>query len=105
MKNAKKELEKFLERKSKVKCAVITKCYQYDDEETCQKFELKVNHTEEEFKSFLESLNFNYDSGYGMQELFGIVWLEDLSWCTRGEYDGSEWWEHNQLPAIPSELL
>ena len=105
MTNAKKELEQFLQGKAKVKCASITKGYQYDYEDPCPKFELKVNHTEEDFQSFLKSLNFDYDSGYGGQELFGTVWLEDGTWCTRGEYDGSEWWEHNQLPEIPSELL
>lgn len=105
MTNAKKELERLLEGKAKVKCAEITKGYQYDDEEPCPKFTLKVNHTDDEFQSFLKSLNFDYDSGYGGQELFGTVWLEDGTWCTRGEYDGSEWWEHNQLPEIPSELL
>ena len=105
MRNAKKELEQLLEGKSKVKCATITIEDPYFYEESCPKFELKVNHTEEEFQEFLESLDFNYDSGFGGQELFGTIWLEDGSWCTRGEYDGSEWWEHNQLPEIPSELL
>lgn len=104
-KNAKKELEQLLNGKAKVKCAVITKGYQYYDEENHLKSELKVNHTEEEFQSFLNSLDFDYDAGYGGQELFGTVWLEDGTWCTRGEYDGSEWWVHNQLPEIPSELL
>jgi hypothetical protein len=104
MTNAKKELERLLEGKAKVKCAEITKSYQYDNEDP--KFTLKVNHTDDEFQSFLESLNFDYDSGYGRQELFGTVWLEDGTWCTRGEYDGSEWWEHNKkLPEIPTELL
>jgi len=113
MTNAKEELLKLLEGKAKVKCATITKGYQYNGKEPYPKFELKVNHTfelkvnhtEEEFQSFLKSLNFDYDSGFGGQELFGTIWLEDGTWCTRGEYDGSEWWEHNQLPEIPSELL
>jgi hypothetical protein len=106
MTNAKKELERLLEGKAKIKCAIITQnALDFEDEESCPKFELKVNHTEEEFKSFLESLNFDYNSSYGGQELFGAVWLEDGTWCTRGEYDGSEWWKHNQLPEIPSELL
>jgi hypothetical protein len=105
MTNAKKELERLLEGKAKVKCAEITKSYQCNNEEPCQKFTLKVNHTDDEFQSFLKSLNFDYDSGYGRQELFGTVWLEDGTWCTRGEYDGSEWWEHNKLPEIPTELL
>ena len=112
MTNAKEELEQLLKGKAKVKCASITVDYPFDYKEARLKdiedyvlFELKVNHTEEEFQSFLNSLNFDYDSGYGGQELFGTVWLEDGTWCTRGEYDGREWWIHNQLPEIPSELL
>ena len=104
MTNAKEELEQLLKRTAKVKCASIIKDDPFDYTKLCQ-FELKINHTEEEFQSFLNSLNFDYDSGYGCQELFGTVWLEDGTWCTRGEYDGREWWIHNQLPEIPSELL
>jgi len=48
-----------------------------------------------------EFLDRQYDSGYGEQKLFGIVWLQDGSWLTRGEYDGKEWWEHNKRPLIP----
>ena len=98
--NAKEELEQLLAGKAKVKCAVID---HYGG--NWPKFELKVNHTKEEFQSFLNSLDFEYDAGYGVQELYGTVWLEDGTWCTRGEYDGSEWWVHNHLPEIPSELL
>ena len=53
--------------------------------------------------SFLESLDYTYDAGYGGQELFGTIWLKDGSWYSRGEYDGAEWWEHNKLPQIPKE--
>ena len=105
MSNAKKELEQFLEGKAKVKCAEITKGYQYDDEDQCPKYVLKLNHSEQEYSDFLNSLDFEYDSGYGGQELYGTVWLEDGTWCTRGEYDGSEWWEHNVLPDIFAECL
>lgn len=102
--NAKQEVERLLRGKAGVRCAIITRGY-YDDQEDYLKAELKVNHTEEEFQSFLNSLNFDYYSGFGGQELFGTIWLTDDTWCTRGEYDGSEWWVHNQLPEIPSELL
>ena len=105
MSNAKKELEQLLQGKAKVKCAKITKGYQYDDEDQCPEYVLKINHSEQDFNVFLKSLDFEYDSGYGGQELYGTVWLEDGTWCTRGEYDGSEWWEHNVLPAIPAECL
>ena len=105
MSNAKKELEKILEGKAKVKCAEITKGYQYDDDEPCPKYVLKLNHSEQELNDFLKSLDFEYDSGYGGQELYGTVWLEDGTWLSRGEYDGSEWWKHNVLPDIPAECL
>lgn len=104
--NAKEELEQLLAGKAAVKCAVIVRGYPpYDEEGYYLKSKLKVNHTKEDFQSFLNSLDFEYDAGYGGQELYGTIWLEDETWCTRGEYDGSEWWVHNHLPEIPSELL
>lgn len=105
MRNAKEELKGQLTGRAKIKCALIEKANWYDYGESFQKFELKVNHTEEELESFLESLDFEYDAGFGSQELFGTVWLEDGTWLTRAEYDGSEWWEYRKLPEIPEELL
>jgi hypothetical protein len=52
----------------------------------------------------LNDLDFEYDSGYGQQELYGIVWLTDGSWLSREEYDGSEWWQHRFLPPVPLYL-
>ncbi len=49
----------------------------------------------------LAQLDFNYDSGFGGQELFGHVWFADGTWADRGEYDGSEWWVHVTRPEIP----
>lgn len=66
---------------------------------------LKVSHTKEEYKAFLESLDFEYDDGYGTQELYGCIWYTDGTWSSRGEYDGSEWWSFNCVPTIRSELL
>ena len=45
--------------------------------------------------------NVLYDSGFGIQELFGTIWYTDGTWSERGEYDGSEWWEHRKRPKIP----
>jgi hypothetical protein len=50
------------------------------------------------FLAALPALDFTYDAGYGGQELFGFVVFEDGTWLERGEYDGSEWWEHKQTP-------
>lgn len=94
MLNAKKELLEAVKDTAKIKCASIA----------CGGREsiLKVNHTNDEYNDFLNSLDFEYYSGFGGQELYGTVWLEDGTWLSRGEYDGSEWWEHNVLPDIPA---
>tara|TARA_R110000824_G_scaffold126951_4_gene286742 strand:- start:2633 stop:2923 length:291 start_codon:yes stop_codon:yes gene_type:complete len=48
----------------------------------------------------LERLDFEYDNGYGGQELFGYIWYKDGTWSHRGEYDGSEWWEYMVRPDL-----
>jgi hypothetical protein len=65
---------------------------------------LKECHTEEDYQRFLAHLGFDYDAGYGAQELTGTIWFSDGSWSTRGEYDGSEWWEHHKCPPVPADL-
>jgi hypothetical protein len=65
-------------------------------------FNLKPGYTEQEYQEFLTNLDFEYDSGYGGQQLFGTIWCEEGIWFDRGEYDGSEWWQFHQYPAIPS---
>lgn len=102
MLNAKKELLEAVKDTAKIKCASISNG-RWEDEAI--KIVLKLNHTNDEYNEFLNSLDFEYDSGYGGQELYGTVWLEDGTWLSRGEYDGSEWWEHNVLPAISAECL
>ena len=52
-------------------------------------------------KEVLPLLDFDYDNGYGGQELHGIIWYTDGTWSDRGEYDGSEWWEHHVCPECP----
>jgi hypothetical protein len=96
--NAKVELIELLLDKAPIKCATI----QYNEETPII---LKLNHSEAEKEIFMSKLDFEYYAGYGGQELYGLVWLEDNTWCERGEYDGSEWWEHHKLPDIPAELL
>lgn len=97
MANAKQELQDILKDKAPIKCAVI-----YSEKKYAV---LKLNYTESDYEKFLNEIDFDYDSGYGSQELGGIVWFEDGTWLSRGEYDGSEWWNHHVLPAIPAECL
>ena len=111
MQNAQEELLHILERtKSVVKCAYI-KCERgsyWDDNDSYVQpapILLKEGYTPEEYKEFLQKLNFEYDAGYGGQELYGTIWLmEDSTWLERGEYDGSEWWEYRKCPKVIDEL-
>ena len=105
MENAREELLEAVKNTAKIKCARITIGYQYDEEDIVPEYVLKLNYSEKEYNDFLKSLNFEYDEGYGGQKLYGTVWLEDGTWLSRGEYDGSEWWEHNVLPDIHNKCL
>ena len=110
MANAKEELLGLLERVGGViKCAHIKRDIGYwDDDNTYTQKEpilLKEGHTPAEYEEFLAKLDFKYDSGYGMQEVDGTVWLmEEGAWLERGEYDGSEWWIYKVCPAVPKTL-
>ena len=100
--------EEFLDNTSrnKVKCAEISYsagCL-WEEQSTVGEIILKVGYTSEELEEFLNQLDFDYDAGYGGQELFGTVWFEDGGWMDRREYDGSEWWETYYCPSIPEEL-
>lgn len=101
--NARDELLKILDGKS-ISCATITYGCDYADDEDRRKYNLKTGYSSDDLAKFLKSLSFNYDNGYGGQNLYGTVWLEDKTWLERGEYDGSEWWEHKVAPEIPSDL-
>lgn len=86
--NAKKELiEHIGDRKVEFVSVAFRK--NYDDEQARVKGTLDA---------VLPQLNFDYDDGYGTQELFGYVWYEDGTWSDRGEYDGAEWWQHQVRP-------
>lgn len=103
MTNAKNELLKIIrEIGIPIKCAVIK--FDGDNIDECEgEACLKINYEKSDLNLFLNQINFEYNSGYGGQYLYGNVWLDDGSWLERGEYDGSEWWEHKTCPDIPNE--
>lgn len=98
--NAKQEFIEHIEDRQ-VKCAIIVARINYGPINT---YTLRCNHTPAEYDAFLQSLDFDYDAGYGGQELHGIIWYMDGTWSERGHYDGSEWWEHREAPEVPKEL-
>ena len=87
-------------------CCTITKGdgHSSDEEEQKWTYQLTTGFTQEELEQFLENIDFMYDSGYGGQELFGTIWYKDGTWSERGEYDGSEWWQYQRCPEIPTIL-
>jgi hypothetical protein len=85
-----------------VLCAIIQWGDKYDSSN--KQFLLTTGWTKDDWDEFISGLNFEYDSGYGGQELFGTIWYIDGTWSERGEYDGSEWWEYHICPEIPNEL-
>ena len=99
--NAKSE---FLSHTSglKVLCAKIRHGSEWSDNSV--QFILTTGFTKDEYDKFLSDLNFEYDSGYGGQELFGLIWYVDGTWSERYEYDGSDCWEYKYCPEIPEEL-
>lgn len=53
---------------------------------------------------FASIANFNYDNGYGGNEIEDSLYIVgDNWWLERGEYDGSEWWEFKTTPKCESE--
>jgi len=98
MTNAQKEILELLDKNNvKLESAVISIDIGY--QESSQDF-LKPNHTPAEWCQFMNAIDRNYNSGFGIQELSGVLWFTDGTWATRGEYDGSEWWEHHRKPSF-----
>ena len=99
--NAKEEFLSHVGSK-KVLCAQIKHGDEYDDDSKI--FYLTTGWDSEDLSKFLSDIDFDYDSGYGGQNLFGTIWYVDGTWSDRGEYDGSEWYEYHICPPIPTEL-
>jgi hypothetical protein len=97
-KTAKKE---FLEitKNYKVIAAKLSFDTHFDDDIE-NEFKLKPLYSKEEYQDFLKFLDVNYNSSYGSQKLFGIIYCEDDVWIDRGEYDGAEWYVVHQYPNL-----
>lgn len=96
--NAKNELLKHIKDEN-VLCWHIWVGDEWSDEKLVDSI-LMVGYTPEDMERELSKLDFDYDNGYGSQELFGIVLLEGGAWLERGEYDGREWWTRKSTPRL-----
>ena len=58
-------------------------------------------HTKMTVKEFLEHANFEYDDGYGLEEInTNLILVGKDFWLERNTYDGSEWWEYKSMPNV-----
>jgi hypothetical protein len=104
MRNAKQELLDTMGLNiADLRCATITYNPFYD-ETPPKKMVLKEGYTQADLDEFISKLDFEYDGGYGSQELFGMVWFNNGYWMDRYEYDGAERWDWHKYPSIPNEL-
>lgn len=57
------------------------------------------------WEEFLSLANFTYDNSFGGQIIPSdlVIAFSDGSWLSRGEYDGSEWWDYNVPFVVPAE--
>lgn len=100
--NAKVEFIEHTKGLPKVICAELEDvCYLTGQKG--KKRTLYEDYTEEDYKKFLQSINFEYDDGYGTQELGGYIWYEDGTYSDRYEYDGSESWDYHKAPEKPTQ--
>lgn len=67
-------------------------------------YDEEPNRIEGTLEQVLPLLNLSYDDGYGGQKLFGYIWYTNGTWSERGEYDGSEWWQHMERPDKDIEI-
>jgi hypothetical protein len=50
--------------------------------------------------------NFDYDSGFGGNAVINELMVVGTDWwMTRGEYDGSEWWDFHIYPLKPKQHI
>ena len=137
MKNFKQELIRTLEFHSlslqDIKCATVSKSVYthigFDDNDEIQEekdfeYQLKINHTQQDFDLWLNSLDFNYELDEVEEDdtrsqeqidydyknislnLNGTIWLQNGDWL-EWDYDDEcifEYWHLNKIKHIPNVL-
>lgn len=102
--NAKLELVRELEGAGKVPSDVLAFVFIYGRGWRCSNEKNELKAEGRLLQHHLDWLDFDYDDGYGGQELFGLVLFDDGSWLERYEYDGSECWSYKYSPTVQDVL-
>ena len=105
--NAREEFERHVDG-SEVLCAKISffPGGSWDgnkDEDDHTIIVLHKTYTEDDYETFLDSLNFEYREDYEIQYLYGMIWYLDGTWSTRIVSENIEQWFHHERPEIPEE--
>ena len=94
--NAKKEFLEHIEgREDKLVCAKIG----VDRNNYGSNIKWSILKSPEYLDTFLKEIDYEYDNGFGSQELFGQILFTD-SFSDRYEYDGSESWQNHKMPTV-----
>lgn len=83
------------------KAALSERGFSFDDVKWvgCGEYQIPI-------EDFIRLADVEYDSGYGCQEVAeDLVIVGDDWWLSRGEYDGSEWWDFNKKPVKPEIVV
>lgn len=108
--NARDELLELLDAHSKtLKAAAIEAWNRYSRwprTEWTHPIYLYEGYSKEEYRAFLDELDFRYDghdesASQEVQNLSGVLWFTDGTHARRGVFDGSERWQVLSVPAIP----
>lgn len=98
--NCKEEfLRHTAETRAEVKAAIIERYSNPREDEKA--FVLPIGYTEDQLRSFLQSIDFEYaGDNKHRAEIIGSIWYSDGSWSERDWYYEKEWWEHRVTPDI-----
>ena len=99
MKNAKEEIIKHINDRKVIyiEMEIVSMEIDIDDGGIIE----NVKNIKGTIEEVLPLLDFQYDNGFGYQEVYGTIWYADDTWSERESYDGREWWVHRVRPELP----
>jgi hypothetical protein len=66
---------------------------------------LPVDHTDDDYRAFINSINVEYDDKNSIQQVYGTIWCTQSNYFNRKKDIYSEWWHFNEYPSIPDFLF
>ena len=101
MKNAKEEIIKHINDRKVIYVAIENVSMEIDIDIDNGGVTENIKNIKGTIEEVLPLLDFQYDNGFGYQEVYGTIWYADGTWSERESYDGKEWWVHRVRPELP----